>query len=333
MNFPIKEHPTWNIKDSSKLDTYLACPRKYFYEYILGWRLDFPAHDLHFGQCWHIAREYQLLNGYDDISGAYESFLTEYRKEFPEETDPIYSPKDPTGALNALMMFASDRQLDLIENEVVELDGKKMTEISGTVPVSDTQVLYYRMDSIMCRREDGMIFSWDHKTTNEKYITGRQWAEQFHLSVQNGTYTHCLYCIFPIDQVLGIEFCGTGFAFLKRGSTNRPAGYHATLRRVPAFKTPEQMNTWLWNVLDILNDIDRDMDRLMHCSEGDSILASFKMNPKSCTDYRGCPYHDFCLSWQNPLQRCDEPPLGFRSEFWDPSSMQTTNKMNLEFNL
>jgi len=278
-----------------------------------------------------MAREYQLLNGYNDVSGAYEVFINEYRKEFDPETDSIYTPKDPLGVVTALIKFNEEKSLDLVENEVVEIDGHKMTEISGTVPVSDTQVLYYRMDSIMRRKEDNMIFSWDHKTTNERYITGRQWAEAFHLGIQNGTYTHCLYCLFPMDQVLGIEFCGCGFAHLKRSSANRPAGSHATLRRVPAFKTPEQMNVWLWNVLDILDDIDRDMDRLMHCSDSHSILSSFHMNPKSCTNYRGCPYHDFCLSWGNPLQRCGEPPIGFKEEFWDPSAMDTTNKMNLEW--
>jgi len=333
MTFPLVEHPTWLIRDSSKLDDYLACPRKYFFAHILGWRLNLPAHDLWFGQCWHVAREHQLIYGYEDVSGAYDAFINEYRKEFPPETDPIYTPKDPTGALNALMKFAEERSIDLVENEVVILDGKKMTEISGTVPVSDSQFLYYRMDSIIRRKEDKMIFSWDHKTTSGKYINGRQWGEQFYLSVQNGTYTHCLYCLFPIEQVLGIEFCGTGFEFLKRGSANRPAGYHATLRRIPAYKTPEQMNSWLWNVLDILNDIRHDMDRLYDCSDNDTVMSAFHMNPKSCTDYRGCPYHDFCLAWQNPLQQYYEPPLGFREEFWDPSAMQTTNKMNLEFNL
>ena len=56
--YPIKEQPTWNIKDSSKLDTYLDCPRKFFYEHMLGWRVDRPAHALHFGTSWHMAREY-----------------------------------------------------------------------------------------------------------------------------------------------------------------------------------------------------------------------------------------------------------------------------------
>ena len=332
MTLPITESPTWHIRDSSKLDDYMACPRMYFFSHILGWKLDMPAHDLYFGTCWHIAREYQLLNGYEDVAGAYELFINKYREEFDPETDSIYTPKDPLGVVTALSKFRDERLSDLTENEVVELDGKKMTEISGTVPISDTQVLYYRMDSIMRRKEDQMIFSWDHKTTSERYINGYQWAEQFHLGIQNGTYTHCLYCLFPIEQVLGIEFCGTGFAYLKRGSSARPAGHHTTLRRVPAYKTPEQMNVWLWNVLDILSDLDRDMDRLMHCSDSHSVLNAFQMNPKSCTNYRGCPYHDFCLSWNNPLQRCEDAPIGFRIEHWDPSAMDTTNKMNLEFN-
>jgi hypothetical protein len=329
--FPLNPQPTWEIRDSSKLDTYISCHRKYFYEYILGWRLDIPAHDLWFGNCWHIAREHQLIHGYDDIQGAYDAFMNEYRKEFSVETDSLYIPKTPTAVLNALLKFADERRNDLVENEVVEISGKKMTEISGTVPVDDKRVLHFRMDSIMRRLADDKIFSWDHKTTNGKYINGSRWGEQFHLGLQNGTYTHCLYCMFPIEDVLGIEFCGTGFEFLLRGSANRGAGYHASLRRIPAFKTPDQMNTWLWNVLDILDDIDRDMDRLSQCRDDDQVLLSFQMNPGSCQDYRGCPYHDFCLSWQNPLQRCEEPPLGFREEFWNPAELKTTNKMELTF--
>ncbi len=331
MTFPIQEQPTWSIRDSSKLDDFKRCRRYYFYSHILGWRPDYPAHDLYFGECWHMAREHQLLHGYDDVEGAYNVFINHYRKLFAPEDDEINKPKTPTAVLGALMKFAEERSRDLIDNEVVIIDGAKMTEISGTVPVDENRVLHYRMDSIMRRLDDGMIFSWDHKTTHEKWINGRQWEEQFHLGIQNGTYTHCLYCMFPIEQVLGIEFCGTGFTFLKRGSANRPAGYHTTLKRVPAFKDPDQMNVWLWNVIDELDEVDREMDRLFHCKEEDAVLMAFPMNPKSCSDFRGCPFHDYCLSWSNPLQRCYEPPLGFREEFWDPSKMDTTNKKNLEW--
>jgi len=263
--------------------------------------------------------------------GAYAVFENYYRKEFAPEDDELNKPKTPTAVLGALMKFADEQSRDLIDNEVVELDGTKMTEISGKVPVDENRFLYYRMDSIMRRKADDMIFSWDHKTTSEKYINGRQWAEAFHLSLQNGTYTHCLYCMFPIERVLGIEFCGTGFTFLKRSSSQRSAGYHATLRRVPAFKTPDQMNSWLWTVNTLLDELDREHERLSHCREDDAVLMAFPMNPSSCTDFRGCPYHDYCLAWQNPLQNAYEPPLGFKIEYWNPAEMDTRVKKDLEW--
>ena len=329
MNIPY--HPTWEIKDSSKLDTYLRCRRMFLYEYIMGWRVDFPAHDLHFGHSWHVAREFQLLNGYEDVMGAYNAFNKEYRKEFHPDDDELYKPKNPTGVLNALMAHRDERPSDLLDNELVIIDGVKMTEISGTVPVDEKRVIYYRLDTIVRRKEDNMIFSWDHKSTSEKWINSRYWTDGFDLGLQNGTYTHCLYCMFPMEQVLGIEFCGTGFTFLKRGSKNRPAGYHCTLRRVPTFKTPEQMNTWLWLINRLLDELEEEMDRLHHCQESDPVLMAFPMNPHACTDFFGCPYHDYCLAWQNPLQNCYEPPLGFKIEYWDPSAMDTRNKKDLKW--
>jgi len=318
----IEEQPTWQIIDSSKLDTYLDCPRKYFFEHMLGWRVDRPAHDLWFGESWHRAREYQLLNGYFELQGAFDAFMDYYRQEFDEETDELYRPKDPMGALNALVKFSEERQNDLVENEVL------FTEISGTVPIAADRVIHYRMDSIMRRKEDGKIFSWDHKSAKR---FSRQWSEKFHLSVQNGTYTHCLYCLYPIEDVLGVEFCGTAFEYLKKGSKDRPAGYHASFLRVPAFKTPDQMNVWLWTVNHYIDEIESEMGRLDNCKLDDPVLMAFPMNTNSCTKYWGCAFHDYCISWPNPLQKCEEPPLGFRTEFWDPSAMDTRNKMNLEW--
>jgi len=118
---------------------------------------------------------------------------------------------------------------------------------------------------------------------------------------------------------------------LKRGSKDRPAGYYTNFKRVPAWKSPEQMNVWLWNTVDLLDDLDRDMDRLFHCRESDPVMQAFRMNPESCTKYWGCVWHDYCLSWGNPLRHCYEPPLGFRQEFWNPIEMETTHKMDLEW--
>lgn len=331
MTFPLTPHKEWSIYDSSKLDDYVACPRRYFYAHILGWRRDLPSHDLYFGQAWHLAREHQLLYGYEDIDGAFTKFLQYYRLQFDEATDSIYAPKTPAGVLNALLKFYQEHSQDMIENEVIERNGVKLTEISGTVPISENRKLHYKMDSHMRRLADGKVFSKDHKSTTGKYINSDQWANQFYLGIQNGTYTHCLYCQYPIEDVLGVEFEGCGFEYLQRGSANRPAGYHATIKQIPAFKKPEQMNVWLWNINAIMDDLERDMDRLFHCNIEDLVLKSFQQRPKSCGDYRGCTYHDFCLSWSNPLQRCGCPPIGYREDFWNPEEAETKIRLELEF--
>lgn len=322
MTFPLPEQDTWAIRDSSKLDDYQECPRKYFFTHILGWRSEKPAHDLYFGESWHKAREWQLLHGYHDISGSYKAFIDHYRLKFSPGSDEVYRPKDPMGVGFALQKFRDERESDLEENELL------FTETSGTVPVGKNRFLYYRMDSVLRNKENGQIFSWDHKSAKK---FSRQWEEKFYLSIQNGTYTHCLYCMYPIEEVLGVEFCGTCFEYLKKGSQYRPAGYHINFQRVPAFKSPDQMNNWLWQVNDLLDDLDRDMDRLMSCKESDQVMQAFPMRTTSCTNYWGCIFHDYCMSWSNPLQRCYEPPLGFVVEFWDPSAMETTNKRNLEW--
>jgi hypothetical protein len=320
----IEPKPSWSIVDSSKLDSFQRCKRLFFYEYILGWRSEVPAQDLWFGECWHKAREYQLIHGYDKIYEAFELFESNYREKFSEETDELYRPKDPMAALIALEKYASDRHKELDNNQVL------LTETSGTVPINyQGRKLYYRMDSVVLRKEDDRIFSWDHKSKKGAFT--RQWSEQFQLSIQNGTYTHCMYCMFPIDQVLGVEFCGTAFEYLQRKSKLREAGYHISFLRVPAYKTPDQMNSWLWTVNDLYNELEREMDRLTHCKDSDPVMMAFSMNSSSCTDYYGCKYHDFCISWQNPIQRCDRPPLGFIEEHWDPRDIKTTNKKDLEW--
>jgi hypothetical protein len=325
-------HPSHEILDSSKLDDYLTCPRRFFYCHVLGWRLDQPAHDLYFGECWHCAREYQLINGYEDLEGAYHAFITRYREQFDEESDSLYRPKTPEAVQQALANFAVTYYQDLEENQLLHNPetNEPFTEISGTVPIDEKRVLHFRMDSLLQNKE-GKIFSWDHKTTTARWIVQRTWEMGFFLSIQNGTYTHCMYCLFPVDQVLGVEFCGVGFEYLSRGSAARPAGYYSTLRRVPAYKTPDQMNVWLWTVLNLINDIDRDMDRLSECKEADAVMEAFPLNPGGCTKFRGCEFHDYCMAWPNPLRQCQEPPLGFKQSFWDPREKDSRNKMKLEW--
>jgi hypothetical protein len=58
-------------------------------------------------------------------------------------------------------------------------------------------------------------------------------------------------------------------------------------------------------------------------------MMCFPMNPTNCTKYFGCKYHDYCMSWPNPLQRCEEVPYGMKIEYWDPSAEEAKHTFKL----
>jgi len=93
INEIIEPSHTWDIIDSSKLSTFMECPRKYFYEYVLGWRPSMPNVHLTFGTAWHAAVERLLIEGYsqEHVEEAKFIFLQYYRRDLPEEADRIIS--------------------------------------------------------------------------------------------------------------------------------------------------------------------------------------------------------------------------------------------------
>jgi hypothetical protein len=317
LDYPVQPHPTWFILDSTKLNAYISCPRAFFYEYILGWRRGEQAHnDLAFGKAAHAAMEHlykaEKIDGETAIE-AYQQFLIEYRKEFDEDTDDLFSPKTPERFLLLLIQYLQTYLTDFQRYEVIDV------EVSGIVTVTELFNMYWKMDTILRDLHDGTVISLEHKT--KKGAPTRTWRDDFRLSIQVGTYTHNLFCMFPADEVKGIKING-----LCIHATKSPI---FTLERVDVFKRPEQMEVWRRTVDTHLTSLIADMRWLSEHSDSDRILSAFPMVPTSCTKYWGCPYHDYCDFWQNPIQYAEQPPLGFREEFWDPSD-QTPNKRELD---
>jgi hypothetical protein len=276
----------------------------YFYEYILGWRSEAPNLHLEFGKAWHLAMEHLINNGYGErsIADAYGLFFNHYRQYFPEVMDEVNVPKDPSNALRALVQYCNEYKNDKFK--------PLYTEIAGTVPIDDKRVLHFRMDSIL--EEEGMIRSMEHKTGSQ---LSRQWTDQWSLAIQTGTYNHILYCLFPKEQVWGVEINGVFF----QKKENK-------FMRVPARRNPDMMNVWHWTVLHLVNMIEWETQRMFDCREDDLVLTAFPMNPTNCTKYFGCKYHDYCMAWANPLERCDEIPMGFKQEWWNPANEESTAK-------
>jgi hypothetical protein len=319
--------PSWGIQDATKLTAFCACPRKYFWEYVLGWRPEAPSNHLVFGQAWHSAQEYLLLHDYsiDSIQKAHEVFLETYRKILPPETDDIFFPKTPDNALLALARYVGKYREDHSTYNVL------YTEISGKVTVGENRFMHFRMDSILEKKNTGQIISIDHKTGSRTW----GWEIQFPLSHQTGTYTHVLYCMYPKELVRGVSYRGTFFGHTKKAWEQIARGANLTYKdpvefiEYPAFRSTEQMQSWLWHVNYWLDQVDFQFKLLADCKEEDPVMYAFPQNPTSCSNYGGCTYADFCNAWMNPLQRCSEPPLNYVESHWDPSKEVAKHVFNL----
>jgi len=326
-----KEHPSWKITDSTKLIAYITCPRKYFYEYILGWRTNAPNNHLVFGSAWHLAMEHLILYGYtvQTIQDAYDLFLKEYRKDFPPESDEIFYPKTPMNAFIVLGKYAANYKR---EDSLFE---PKHTEIAGCINVSEDRVFYYRMDSVLKRKSNGKKSSREHKTGSSTWL----WEDQWPLSIQVGCYNHVLYCLYPFNEVEGVTM--NGAIFIRNGSKKAWAqmieGKSLSYRQPFEFiryqikRAPDQMNNWLWTVNRYLTEMEYDMVNLDDSKEEDKILTAFPMRPTSCYNYgKMCDYKDFCNAWSNPLRRCHDAPIGFKIEFWDPMAKEAKQIFNVD---
>jgi hypothetical protein len=234
-----------------------------------------------------------------------------YREGFPmDETDHERAPNLPPGLDKVLLEYVN-RFKD--EDRYVKT---LYTEIAGKVPIDMEKgwFLHFKMDSILFKESFGYM-SRKHKTfsANSKRI-----RNSLELKFQIGTYNHVLYCIYPIEEVWGVEINAAVFTKSKG----------VEFERILVRKPPRMMQVWLHQANYYYGEHLKDVEKLMEKDWSDEdVLECFEMRPVSCTAYRGCPYIYFCVNWANPCQyELDEPPPGFKVEFWDPTDSRKTAK-------
>lgn len=303
----IEPHPTWEIVDPSKLTTFMECPRKYFFRYILGWKSDYPSNDLVFGSAWHLAVEHLLREGYNNtaLTEAKFLFLNYYRQHFSEDSDEMYIPKSPNDAFEALDLYF-DRFRDDHRRYSVE-----HTEVGGVVLINDEDLLHFKMDVIFKDLEIGKYVVCDHKTSKRK---SRNWATSWNLSPQLLTYLHAIYCLYTPEEVDRAQVRGS-FFYKAQPHNFEEAFIH---------KEPSQMQSWLEDVEYWYGGLKHSMENLVDCKDTDPILECFPRNATSCNNWGGCLYADICDAWPNPLAKVGTyMPQGFNVEFWDPRENPT----------
>jgi len=307
--YPVPTHSTWNVTDSSKLTTYMDCPRWFFWNYVLGWRPMGNSVDLVCGTGWHLIQEHLLASIRDHgcytpeaVEAGYSAFLEYYSQHFEPYEWLNLAPKDPGTVRDALDQYVAKYNA-LDKFEVLHI------EVAGKVPIhlQTGAVYYFKMDAIL-RHPDGYLFIMDHKTSK---VCSRQWLDRWATSFQLGGYLFATHLMYPEEELWGAIVNGV---FLRKKGIGQDG-----LQRIPTQRSLTNIDGWLWTANEWIARLKHDFDCLATCTKDDPILYAFPQNPEACTKYRGCPYRDFCVSWDNPLRELDRGVQpGMMVEFWDP---------------
>lgn len=301
----VKHHDTLEVLDSTKIKTYMACPRKFFFSYVLGWNPQNTSHDLVFGASVHsclesIYRDWMKEGkGYRDeqLLKGLSRFVQTYREEFPPETDSEVGPKNPNSFARLLMLYADTYAHDNFEVLYTEIAGSICV---GTSAEGKQRDMYMVLDTV-CRDQKGE-FILEHKTSKwGTYL----WSKSFEQSIQVGVGNHVLHCLY--DKPYGMVINGLLFR-----------AKEPEFKRLPIPMSPLQMEDWLVTVNSYFDMIYRDLDKLTESTDKEAVLKCFPKNETACLQFnRVCPYADVCQGCANPLRNVN-PPIGFKQEYWDP---------------
>lgn len=308
---PIPPHDTWGVLDSSKIQSFMGCPRDFFYRYIMGWTHEGSNIHLAFGSGWHEAMEIVLTEGYDSntVMKAYNKFCKIYVREMNMTLDSLQDlnkAKNPANVLRGLAEY-TQKFKDNPEDTLY-------VEIAGTAPISDTRVVHVKLDSVRRHPSDhaaaGKIYSLEHKTTGRRT---QAWEEQWHYLFQPGTYNHFLQCLFQgQEEIDGVTINGAVFRQASRD-----------FLRIPVQPSLEMWELWVNEANHWWDQIEWNMQLLADTKESDRVMVAFPRNSASCSKF-GCRHPELCSIQANPLKRCHQPPLGYKKEFWDPRKREAT---------
>ncbi len=316
---PLRKVEQWNVKDSSKTDTFMSCPRKYFYRYILGWTPDMNNIHLGFGTAWHLAVEHLARCHHLGLTKAHvdeanDIFLASYRKEFDAEWDEDNAPKNPAFAYLGLIAIAN--KLEKQNMNVL------YTEIPGTISLTDDDVIHFKIDMIAegLKGHDfhGQKFIVDWKTTKS---ATQSWRDQWEMAIQPKTYLHAINFLYGAENVAGVIMSGTIF---RKTKPIEFMDHHVGA-------TPTGMMMWMWTMRHHFSLLKWCHEALAASSDEDDIMEAFPPNPSACTSKWGtCPFLSVCSNTPNPLQMCGEPPVNMKIEHWDPRDREEVAPVTFE---
>lgn len=289
------EREKFDSISASRLLVYMLCPRKFFYSHIMNWAPDMPNNHLVFGTCWHAGLESLYKSDWtdEDVENAKIEFYDNYRDIFDESTDLQYDPKTPDNGMLGLEMYAKKYEKDFDQYNVLDI------EALDHIQLSDTCTLNYKCDLVLEDKKSGRIVGVDFKTSSR---FTRNWGEEYTMSTQMLAYLYALQQKYPDREV---QMLVRAVFFRKR----KPIEFSEQVVK----KTPERVQSWLNNTLEIKDRIDKDVANLDLTSPDHATMSAFPIHDNACFNYgRQCQFFTQCNSWSNPLAKAGQPPPGLR---------------------
>lgn len=292
--------------DYSSLSTYVDCPRKFFFQYIMNLRSEGQSLDLVFGACWHYGMEKAFIelksNSKVDKSSliqiAKEAFIKLWSIEGSSFNEEISFPKNPG---NAFSMYDSFFKGHLPTGmKIIAIEQPFAIMLAPDLP-------FYtgRIDMIIEHEDQLKVI--DHKTAkyiNETTMTG------YECSFQTDGYLSAAYIYY--DKIPSMEYWIAQVAKTKNTFTR------FTVRK-PAHSIERSVNDISFYIRNILADI-RLYETEKHETDKGYIQLSFRRScGYACTQYfRKCSYYDICHARNNAMTFTDKIPSGYIINEWDP---------------
>ena len=308
--------------DFSSLETFLDCPRKFMFRYVMNLvSTGPPSLDLVFGSCWHYGMELAFKQLQTDPNTPPETLTDIAREAFNRlweaEAGPWFDPdscfpKNPGRAADMFYRFF-DEKLDTIFSHGDEIIGveQPFTVDLNLGQESARYPAYIGKLDLIILKDQHSIEIIDHKTAkmvNDTTFNG------FMQSMQTDGYLtagHIYYDSLPVITY-SVALCQkTKIDFSHLQISRRKAAIDRFLDDLLVFTTDIRNNLTVYK-----EEVSMTEDKLYN-------PRSFRRKPGYvCTKYfRKCPYFDLCLGRNNPMQWAHEPPQGFEFDEWHPANI------------
>jgi len=301
--------------DNTKRKTYVSCPRKYFFEYILGLKTEKGSTPLRYGIVWHDMMEafYKSIKelGWTGNEEAMKAAIVAGQKSWDEYTGSQEFWVDYRTLENAVQSFleyinhyVGDEGFMEIEDveSIFQIETHWSSEEEEAAFPSLKPFMFTGKKDLMVRLND-QPWIYEHKTSGWPIKKVKQ---DLHRSPQVMGYTWAGKIEYPIEEPAGVLVSYHHLSCYKRkdGSYGNPK---IDFERVPQIYTNEDLDNWRQSFLSTVERIQIEMDRNI-----------WPMGHDSCYQYGRCSYCNICEMNKDIHTLIENVPYGYYiTEPWD----------------